>query len=316
MDIAKSNQYKGYALGILSSASFGLIPLFSLPVLGSGMPHETLVFWRFVFSALLLGGYRFSMGARVGLGLRYLPSMLVLGILYILSAVLLFRGYGLMPSGIATVLHYMYPFFVSLSLWLVWRERISLLSALAMALAIVGVALLMGLGQTDGTAMPINPMAMFIVLSSGMAYALYIVMLKHSPARELTSGQLSLWMFIIAGLGCGLHALWVHGEIALPAMAFDWLHIVGLALIPTVVSNVCLVLAVQQIGALPTAILGAMEPLTAVALGVLWFGEELSPLGLAGILVIISAVLLSIASSPIEQWVVRWLGKRAIKPRR
>lgn len=52
VDMLQSNQYKGYALGILSSASFGLIPLFSLPVLASGMPHETLVFWRFLFSAI------------------------------------------------------------------------------------------------------------------------------------------------------------------------------------------------------------------------------------------------------------------------
>lgn len=298
----KMTRYKGYILGLLSSASFGLIPLFSLPVLGSGMPHETLVFWRFVFSALLLGGYRLLMGDKVGLPMRYLPSMLMLGVLYILSAVLLFRGYGLMPSGVATVLHYMYPFFVSISLWLVWRERIGLVSCLAMSLAILGVALLMGLVQADTLTESISPMAILIVLASGLAYALYIVALKHSPARALTSGQLSLWMFVIAALGCGANALYVHSEIAIPTDWSTWVHIIGLALIPTVVSNVCLVLAVHEIGALPTAILGALEPLTAVALGILWFGEQLSLLGLLGIFVIILAVLLSITSSPIEGW--------------
>lgn len=103
--------------------------------------------------------------------MRYLPSMLMLGVLYILSTVLLFRGYGLMPSGVAWVLHYMYPFFVSLSLRLVWSERLSLLSTLAMILAIAGGALLMGIGQGYSSAQPISPISVAIVLVSGLTHA-------------------------------------------------------------------------------------------------------------------------------------------------
>lgn len=296
-------RYKGYALGILSSASFGLIPLFSLPVLATGMPHDTLVFWRFVLSAILLGSYLLLRGISLNLRLCYLPSMLLLGVLYILSAVLLFRGYALMPSGVATVLHYMYPFFVSLSLWIGWREHISLISLISMVLAILGVVLLMGGGQ--GGTIEIEPWAIAIVLASGLAYALYIVTLRHSRSRELSSVQLSFWMLVIAGIGCGVNAVIMHGGITFPEEANQWMNIFGLALIPTVLSNLCLILAVQHIGALSTAILGAMEPLTAVVIGVMCFDENLSLLGIIGVCAIIGAVLLSILSSTLEKYLLR-----------
>jgi drug/metabolite transporter (DMT)-like permease len=51
-------------------------------------------------------------------------------------------------------------------------------------------------------------------------------------------------------------------------------------------------IAVHEVGATPTAIMGALEPLTAVAIGVLVFGELFTIKLAVGIVLILSAVLL------------------------
>ena len=74
-----------------------------------------------------------------------------------------------------------------------------------------------------------------------------------------------------------------------------------LALVPTVISNITLVVAVQHIGGTLTAVLGAVEPITAVGVGVLVFGEPFTPQLAFGILLIIIAVTLIILSKTLQQ---------------
>ena len=47
---------KGFAFGILTSATFGLIPLFTLPLMAEGMLFDSILFYRFLFAALALAG--------------------------------------------------------------------------------------------------------------------------------------------------------------------------------------------------------------------------------------------------------------------
>ena len=76
----------------------------------------------------------------------------------------------------------------------------------------------------------------------------------------------------------------------------QWLYVFLLALIPTVCSNLTFVWAVQRIGSTPSAIMGALEPLTAVIVGALALGEELSAGQELGIVIVLIAVLLLVLS--------------------
>ena len=66
------------------------------------------------------------------------------------------------------------------------------------------------------------------------------------------------------------------------------------ALIPTVVSNLALVRAVKSIGSTLTSVLGAMEPVTAVCVGIFLFGEAFTTSIGVGIALIIVAVMVII----------------------
>ena len=86
-------------------------------------------------------------------------------------------------------------------------------------------------------------------------------------------------------------ALFWGGLQGIPSLE-AWGLTIALALIPTVVANITLVEGVKLIGSTMSAILGALEPLTAVVIGFLVFDEVLTPLRIVGVLLIILSVLL------------------------
>lgn len=73
-----------------------------------------------------------------------------------------------------------------------------------------------------------------------------------------------------------------------------------LALIPTVVSLVLMTVAVHAIGSTPTAVMGALEPLTAVVIGVTIFGELFTARLATGIGLILLAVTLIVAGKSLH----------------
>ena len=103
------NKVNGFLYGLLSSASFGLIPLFTIPAMQAGMQFESILFYRFLFACMALGGILLINGQSFRISRRDIPSLLLLAILYLMSAVFLFWGYKFMASGVATTIHFMYP---------------------------------------------------------------------------------------------------------------------------------------------------------------------------------------------------------------
>ena len=88
---------------------------------------------------------------------------------------------------------------------------------------------------------------------------------------------------------------------------------VRLAALPTAVSLLCTTQAIHYIGSTPTAILGALEPVTAVFFGVVIFHEELTArLGL-GIALILVAVTLIVAGGRFASFLLRF---RRLFPKR
>ena len=88
----------GYLLALLSSASFGLIPLFSLPLLHGGMSAESVLFYRFLFGALILGGIVLVRRDPIDGTLPDLGHLAAMSAIYMLAALLMFTGFASTPS--------------------------------------------------------------------------------------------------------------------------------------------------------------------------------------------------------------------------
>ena len=279
------NKLNGFLYGLLSSASFGLIPLFTIPVMRQGMQFESILLYRFAFATLALGLILLLDGQSFRINRRDIPSLILLAFLYLMSAVFLFWGYKFMASGIATTLHFMYPVLTTLIMMLFFREKKSIWRFLAIILAVSGVFFL-SQGDDSGN---ITITGILIVLLSALGYALYLVTVSQLKVGQMKGLRLTFYVFLFGTLLllAGINAT---GDIQ---PIGNW-HIAGnlmmLAIIPTVISNLALVGAVKCIGSTLTSVLGAMEPVTAVCVGIFMFGEPFtSSIGL-GIALIITAV--------------------------
>lgn len=281
---------KGHLQGILSAITFGLIPLFSVPLLLSGMAPVSVLVCRFGIAAAAMVLLMLVQGVSFRIHPRLIAWYLALGILYFISAMLLLVGYRYMATGVATVLHFSYPIFVALIMALAFGERLSPAAIVAIVMALSGVVLLSGVLSARQN-LPLD--GMVIVLTSGLAYALYIIVVNRSPTRGEHPFRLSFYVLSTAALLCYLYGI-THEGIVAPADLAGWLNACGLAIIATVVSNVMLIGAIAHIGSTPTAVMGALEPMTAMVVGTVVFGEILTFQGIVGVVLVLSAVVILI----------------------
>lgn len=291
-----NNNIKGFAYGVITSATFGLIPLFTLPLMGKGMQFDSILFYRFLFASLALTGLMISKKESFCIARRDIPFLILLGFFYTTSAMFLFWGYNFMSAGVATTLHFTYPIFVTLIMLLFFREKTSWITLLAIVLAICGVA---RLSINEGE-VQMNALGVFIVLLSAVGYALYITTVNKSRVKTMTGRKLTFFVFIVSTILFSIKASTNGGIQAIPN-SISWINLILLAIVPTVISNITLIQAVHNIGGTLTAVLGAMEPVTAVFVGVLIFGEPFTFNLAIGILLIIIAVTMIILSKSIQK---------------
>ena len=286
------NRIKGLVYGVISSSTFGLIPLFALPVIQKGVGVDSVMFYRFGMSALVLGVWLLIRRHDLKVTLRELGVLAGLGLFYSLTALLLTTSYLYIPSGIATTIHFLYPVVVTLVMILFFKDRVSLPLLIAIAMAISGVYLLSYSGS-EGT---VSLKGLMLVLTTVITYALYIVGVNKSNVSKMDGLKLTFYVLFVGAIVFGLNLLIKGQPLELAPDMDTWIHLFLLALIPTLVSDFTLVLAVQHVGFTTTAVLGCMEPMTAVAMGVLVFEEQLGFwqfMGMAIILLAVSVVILA-----------------------
>ena len=299
MNMSKSenvNKFKGYVYGIITSVTFGMIPLFSLPLMAKGMSYDSILFYRFLFATAALGIMLLVTGQSFRISRKDIPVIILLGFFYTGSAMFLFKGYDFMGAGVATAIHFTYPVFVTLLMLIIFREKTSWLTWLAIVLAVFGVAII----SIRGSELTMDVVGLIIVLLSAVAYASYILTVNKSRVSDMNGRKLAFYVFIVSTILFGIKAT-VGGGIEKVPDGVSYVNLVLLAVVPTVISNITLVQAVHNIGGTLTSVLGAMEPVTALLIGILVFGEGFSVQEGIGVLLIIAAVTIIILSDSIKK---------------
>lgn len=291
-----------------TSVTFGLIPLFTLPLIGRGMEYDSILFFRFFFASIALAAVMLIKRESFRVDLRDLPVFILLSFFYTFSSLFLLCGYGYMGAGVATTLHFTYPVFVTLLMLFLFREKSSWLTWIAIALAVCGVALL----SLPSSGMQADVKGIVIVLLSAVAYGSYIVGVNKSRVRNMNSRKLAFYVFVFTTIIFGVRNL-ASGTMQLPPDPSSYGNLILLAVLPTVVSNITLVLAVQNIGGTLTSVLGALEPMTAVCIGALVFGEDFTLREGFGILLVLIAVTVIILTGTIQGTINKVF--RKIRPR-
>lgn len=287
---------KGYFWGCLSSSTYGLIPLFAIPILGKGMLYDSLLFYRFTCTSLLIAIMMLFKKESFAITRKDLLPLISLGVLFALSAQCLFWGYQYLEVGTAATILFLYPVFVALLMAVLFKEKIPKISQLAIVIAFLGVSLLYK-GENGTT---LNPFGVGLLLLSAFMYALYIVIVNKSSIRNMAGSKLTLYAMVFSSMFFLVKSLLSGGIQAFPD-TMSVVDLVMLALLSTVISNIAMVYSVQYIGSTATAVLGAMEPVTAVCVGIFAFNELFTKNLAIGILLIVIAVSLIVLSDFISK---------------
>lgn len=292
---------KGYALGIIAAATYGMNPLFALPLYDAGMDADSVLFFRYLFAIPVLGCMIKARGRNFRLKPKEIFPLIIMGLLVALSSLALFLSYNYMEAGIASTLLFVYPIMVALIMAFAFKEKLTLQTILCILLALGGIGLLYK--SSDGTTL--NLMGVVLVMVSALSYAIYLVAVNRPMLKDIATLKLTFYVlvfgftlfFVRVGFGSNLHIVkdW-----------YLWGNLVALAVFPTAVSFLCTTQAIQYIGSTPTAILGALEPLTAVFFGVTVFGESLTVRLCCGIVMIVFAVSLIIAGGNVTIYLIRF----------
>lgn len=292
---------KGYLLGAIAAATYGMNPLFALPLYKDGMNPDSVLFFRYLFAIPLLGAMLKARGRDFRLQRHEILPLVVLGLLVAVSSLTLFLSYNYMDAGIASTLLFVYPIFVAVIMALGFGERLTLQTFGCILLALTGIALLYR--TADGATL--NLTGSLFVMASSLSYALYIVGVNRPRLQSVATLKVTFYVLLF-GLSLFLVRLRFGTEVILPGRWYLWGNLLALALFPTAISFLCTTAAIQHIGTTPTAILGALEPVTAVFFGVTIFGESLTPRSVCGIGLIIVAVSLIVAGNRLSAYLVRF----------
>ncbi len=280
----------GFIVGLVAAVCYGFIPFFTLPIKQGNaadfMSDPCILFYRFGFASLIVALAMVVQRKSFKVTRGELVTLIYLSFISDGSALFLIDGYNYMSSGVATTLHFMYPVATAIIMMVFYHEARRASTLFAVVMAVVGVAVLSW--DTSGKA---SVTGIVIVLISALCYALYIIRVNRSRAATMDGTKLVFYILFIGALIFGGEAL-RQGSFAPISTNLQLTHLLALSVICTFITNVALVYSVKRIGSTMVAVLGALEPLTAVVVGCLVFGEAFTWQVVVGILLIIPAVLL------------------------
>lgn len=280
----------GLFYAAISSMSFGFSPLFSLGLIAAGLSDFDILSYRWLIAGIVLMIYAFFKKKSLRLNsFGEVWKVILLSILRAITSVTLLLGYVNISSGIASTINFMYPVIVTICMMLFFGEKRSKIDFLAIAASIFGVYLLAS-GDSIMVEGGNTGLGLACSLISAVSFAAYYILMKQVKADKIEVVKFTTWIMMLSAFYFIICAIIFNGRLTLVTDMKSWINILGLGLWATMVSNITGVKGVRRIGPTMTSVLGALQPVTAIILGVLFLGEHLYTRSLIGIMIIIAAV--------------------------
>ena len=278
----------GYVAGIAAGVSYGTNPLFGKALMESGVPIMVMLFFRYGIAAILLALWMLCRKETFRASRRELGLLVLLGLFFAGSSITLFCSYEFIPSGLATTLIYLYPVFVAL-IMVFLRIYPSWQTWLSIAATFSGILLLSAPSGNVQIRLP----GVLLAIGSALCYSFYLVIVNRSKRiRKASEHKITLYSLVTGAiLFAIIRSVQGGGMLEGIDSASDWANLVGLAIVPTMISMLTLAMSSRYIGPTKTAVLGVFEPLTAILIGTLMFGETLTAKMAVGIAICVAAVI-------------------------
>lgn len=277
----------GTLAGIAAAVCYGTNPLGALKLYEQGMQTNSVLFFRFGLAWVIITIIMLFRKESLKVTRQEFTALMGLGLLFIVSSLTLYLSFHYMAAGVASTILFTYPVMTAVIMAVFFHERITWATVCSLVLSTVGVVMLYW-SDRSGT---LSTIGVILVLASALSYALYIILVNRSNL-QMSSFKINFYVLLYCTLGMLVYSLIAGLPLTLPQNATSWFYVGWLAIVPAIFALVLMVYAAKYVGSTATAILGALEPLTAVLIGIFVFNEPFT-LNLAiGIILILGAVVI------------------------
>lgn len=293
--IVMNTKFRGYLCGIIAAVCYGTNPLGAKFLYMDGINTDTVLFHRFSLAAVIIAIIMMTRNISFKLTKKEIKVLLPLGVLFVISSLTLYYSFIYMDAGVASTLLFVYPMMVAIIMALFFKEKLTVATVFSIVMAFAGIALL---NESEGDS-PQSTIGFILVMLSSLSYAIYIVVVNKTEVR-MPSIKMTFYVLIVGAFVIFLHSMFdKETHLQVLTTAKEWMFALMLAVLPTILSLVFMNVSIRDVGSTPAAIMGALEPLTAVVIGIAVFHEVFTlRLGL-GIILILSGVLLVVAGKAI-----------------
>jgi len=273
----------GIGFIVISATAFGAVPLFANVAYREGMTPVSVLFLRFSIAAVVLL-------CLTTIKKRSFPSGKILLLLILMGAVgyagqsfSYFTALRFAPSGLVSVLLYIYPALVAGLSFLVLKQSIPRVKLFALLLSLAGIPFTIGLKFGS------QSLGILLAILAAMIYSVYII-IGTKVTRETDILVSSTIIITSAGVIYGSYIAWKG--LSFPATSVGWGAIFGLALISTVIAVLMFFEGLKRIGPVDASMLSTLEPVVTVGLAWRFMGERLTMMNMFGGLMILAAAIL------------------------
>lgn len=289
----KSGKLKGIICGIVAAITYGTNPLGALHLYEDGINPNSVLFYRYSLAVIILGGLIFLQKKSFLISKKEISVLAVLGVIFAMSSITLFASFKYINAGIACTMLFIYPVMVALIMAIFFKEKITLITVLSIVLSLTGIGLL----YKDDSGAALSTFGIVLIMLSSLAYSVYIVIVNKSSI-SVPPLRMTFYVMVFGTITILIYSFFTEPiqKLTTPEM---WGWTLMLAILPTIVSLILMVIAVKELGSTPTAIMGALEPVTAVIIGIIIFHDPFTSRLALGILLILLGVTLIIAGKPL-----------------
>lgn len=277
----------GFINGTIAAASYGTNPLFAIPLYARGLNVNSVLFYRYAIAVLIYALWlKFVKKMSFKITKKELLPIFALGVLYSISSITLFSSFQFIEAGVACTILFIYPVIVALIMSIFFKEKLTKTVIGSIFLTSIGILLLYK--GKNGISLNIN--GIILVLFSALSYALYMICINTiKPIQKINRAKLTFYV-MTAGLTVYIYNILTTTPLQTLSTPSMWVFAIGLALFPTIISLETITISIKLIGSTTTAILGALEPLTAIFFGIIFFHEQMTVRIASGVILILIGV--------------------------
>lgn len=305
-----NSKLKGTICGILAAVSYGTNPLGALNLYQDGLNANSVIFYRYCLATALLAIIMLVEKKSFKVTRYELTVLATLGVLMAGSSLALYLSFNFMDAGIASTILFVYPVMVAVIMAVFFKEKVTAVTVISIALALSGISLL----YKGGNGATLSTVGVLLVIISSLTYAIYIVIVNKSALR-MSSVKLTFYVLFIGTIFIlGYSLIGKNAELQPLTSLHGFMYAMLLAVFPTVISLILMVIAVHNVGSTSTAVMGALEPITAVCIGIFIFGEAFTMrLAIGCLLILVAVILIVVGKTLPTQHITYVLSKLGMK---